>query len=380
MKIHTHIVYILFIAFCFIACNEGTSRRSKVKAEMPELEFHSFKLPIDYTSQVLDGFCHPTSTRIGEKDCMLIYNNLMHTIEVISLTEQKALKQIKLRMEGDNRIGEVRGVFLHGKHFILRTSFGIHRIDDEGNILSTWSGDVFLKANDELEGFSIMIPELMTYFNLYNFAGYDEQNGLITFSIYKWKKENGEYPKKILVLDCNTCEVVDVIDVFCSERMKQEPRLGILGSVNSIPHGNRGIYNFPASADVYVYARMEKTTQRYSPESDFAEPYYRCKERDDEEGLHTGHYFPLCYDALHNCFWRVQQRPQAERQGIAGKAFSIVRLSSDFQVTDEHIIPTDKEILPYPLFTEDGLILNRPYRQENEEKVICFYGIKLYHH
>ena len=189
------------------------------------MELHTFKLPMNYTNQVLEAFCHPTSTRIGEADCMLIYNHLMHAIGIIDLTHQRPLKQIKLKLEGENRIGDVRGIFSYKDDFILRSSFGFHRIDGTGNILSSWSGDHYLKGHEELKEYSIMIPELMTYFNLYNFAGYDECNGLTTFSIYKNKKENGEYPKKILVVDCHTCEVVDVIDVFCPERMKQEPHL-----------------------------------------------------------------------------------------------------------------------------------------------------------
>ena len=89
-------------------------------------------------------------------------------------------------------------------------------------------------------------------------SDYDERNGRMTFSIYKQKKEDGEYPKKILVVDCKNCEVVDVVDVRCSERMKREAQLGILGSVNSLPHGDSVIYNFPASAEVFVYNRKDK--------------------------------------------------------------------------------------------------------------------------
>lgn len=374
MKNMTHTALILFIVCLFTGCDGNIARRSVTKAEVPEMELHTFKLPMNYTNQILEAFCHPTSTRIGEADCMLIYNHLMHAIGIIDLTHQRPLKQIKLKLEGENRIGDVRGIFSYKDDFILRSSFGFHRIDGTGNILSSWSGDHYLKGHEELKEYSIMIPELMTYFNLYNFAGYDECNGLTTFSIYKNKKENGEYPKKILVVDCHTCEVVDVIDVFCPERMKQEPHLGILGSANSIPHGDLVIYNFPASDDVYVYNRKTKDTRTYSLESNFTKPYYQCKE-EDEEGLSTGHYFPLRYDALHDCFWRVQQQPKTERQGIADKAFSIVRISSDFQVTEEYIIPNKKGTLPYALFTEKQLLLNRPNLQGNEENVIFFYGI-----
>lgn len=374
MKFRTTVILIGLYAFLLTACGDSSSSRRKVKAEVPAMDFHSIKLPMEYTSEALGGFCHPTSTQIDGMDCMLMYNALIHAVEIIDLTHMKPFKQIKLKEEGSERIGDVRGVFHHQGNFILCASFGFYRIDGEGNLLTKWSGDEYLKANPSLEGFSIMIPELMTYFNLYNFTSYDERNDRMTFSIYKQEKEDGEYPKKILVVDCKSCEVVDVVNVVCPERMKREAQLGILGSVNPLPYGDSVIYNFPASAEVFVYSRKHKTTQCYTLGSDFTEHYYQCQEADDE-GLTSGYYFPLRYDVLRHCFWRVQQKPMVKGQGIAGKAFSILRISPNFQVTDEYLIPEDKGLLPYLLFTETQLMLNRPYNSGDGESVLCFYGI-----
>ena len=374
MKFRTTVILIGLYAFLLTACGDSSSSRRKVKAEVPTMDFHSIKLPMEYTSEALGGFCHPTSTQIDGMDCMLMYNALIHAVEIIDLTNMKPFRQIKLKEEGRERIGDVRGVFYHQGNFILRTSFGFYRIDGEGNLLAKWAGDEYLKANHSLKGFSIMIPELTMYFNLYNFTSYDERNDRMTLSIYKQEKENGGYPKKILVVDCKSCEVVDVVNVACPERMKREAQLGILGSVNSLPYGDSVIYNFPASAEVFVYNRKDRTTQCYTLGSDFAEPYYQCQGAGDE-GLASGYYFPLRYDVLRHCFWRVQQKPMAKGQGIAGKAFSIVRISPDFQVTDEYLIPKDKGLLPYLLFTEKQLMLNRPYDSDDGESVLCFYGV-----
>ncbi len=374
MKFRTTVILIGLYAFLLTVCGDSSSSRRKVKAEVPTMDFHSIKLPMEYTSEALGGFCHPTSTQIDGMDCMLMYNALIHAVEIIDLTHMKPFRQIKLKEEGRERIGDVRGVFYHQGNFILCASFGFYRIDGEGNLLAKWAGDEYLKANHSLKGFSIMIPELTMYFNLYNFTGYDERNDRMTLSIYKQDKEDGEYPKKILVVDCKSCEVVDVVNVACPERMKREAQLGILGSVNSLPYGDSVIYNFPASAEVFVYNRKDKTTQCYTLGSDFTEPYYQCQGAGDE-GLASGYYFPLRYDVLRHCFWRVQQKPMAKGQGIAGKAFSIVRISPDFQVTDEYLIPKDKGLLPYLLFTEKQLMLNRPYDSDDGESVLCFYGV-----
>ena len=365
---------LFFTGLLLTNCGSSSSHPNTMKAEVPTMDFHSVKLPMEYASEALGGFCHPTSTQIDGTDYMLMYNDLIHAVEIIDLTHMQPFRQIKLKEEGSGRIGDVRGVFHHQGNFILRTSFGFYRIDGEGNLLAKWSGDEYLKADNSLKGFSIMIPELTMYFNLYNFTGYDERNGRMTFSIYKQEKEDGEYPKKILVVDCKSCEVVDVVHVACPERMRREAQLGILGSVNSLPHGDKVIYNFPASAEVFVYSRKDKTTQCYTLGSDFTEPYYQCHGEGDV-GLFSGYYFPLRYDALHHCFWRVQQKPISKGQGIAEKSFSVVRISPDFQVTGEYLISDDMGLLPYLLFTERQLMLNRPYRLNNGENILCFYGI-----
>ena len=160
MKFRTTVILIGLYAFLLTVCGDSSSSRRKVKAEVPTMDFHSIKLPMEYTSEALGGFCHPTSTQIDGMDCMLMYNALIHAVEIIDLTHMKPFRQIKLKEEGRERIGDVRGVFYHQGNFILCASFGFYRIDGEGNLLAKWAGDEYLKANHSLKGFSIMIPEL----------------------------------------------------------------------------------------------------------------------------------------------------------------------------------------------------------------------------
>ena len=53
--------------------------------------------------------------------------------------------------------------------------------------------------------------------------------------------------------------------------------------------------------------------------------------------LKTGYYFPLCYDAYHDVFWRVQQGP-LDGHGVAGKPFSIMCISTDLMNSAEYVI------------------------------------------
>ena len=108
MKFESTIILIGLTVLLMTACEERTASRRKVKAEVPTMDFHSIKLPMEYTSEALGGFCHPTSTQIDGMDCMLMYNALIHAVEIIDLTHMKPFKQIKLKEEGSERIGDVR--------------------------------------------------------------------------------------------------------------------------------------------------------------------------------------------------------------------------------------------------------------------------------
>ena len=68
--------------------------------------------------------------------------------------------------------------------------------------------------------------------------------------------------------------------------------------------------------------------------------------------LKTGYYFPLCYDAYHDVFWRVQQGP-LDGHGVAGKPFSVMCISTDSLV-----------LLPYTGGDKIG------------ENNMCFYGLE----
>lgn len=86
---------------------------------------------------------------------------------------------------------------------------------------------------------------------------------------------------------------------------------------------------------------------------------------------------PIRYDRHRNNFWRVQQK-KIIGTGVAGKPFSVTRLSADFDVINEYDTPERKEISSFSiLFLSDKVLF--PYLGGEYIGLdnIAFYGIKL---
>jgi hypothetical protein len=193
------------------------------------------------------------------------------------------------------------------------------------------------------EGYGIAVPDLTVYFSVYSFFGFDAANGRVALPLYFYEKDTtGEYPKKVLIVSCDDWNIRDEVEIHCPDVIRKEGDMQLLGCVNVLPYGDRLIYNFPASSKVYVYDLSAKKSKEYDFPSTFTDPFFHLPDINGSEPgfgcLKTGYYFPLCYDAYHNVFWRIQQGP-LDGHGVGGKPFSI--LTNPIQTTG---IQYDKRI------------------------------------
>ena len=106
---------------------------------------------------------------------------------------------------------------------------------------------------------------------------------------------------------------------------------------------------------VYVYDLSAKKSKEYDFPSTFTDPFFHLPDINGSEPgfgcLKTGYYFPLCYDAYHNVFWRIQQGP-LDGHGVGGKPFSVMCISPDFLNSAEYVIPAGASIYPDLAFTD----------------------------
>ncbi len=369
-----HLISAAILAGIMSACGQkqATTRQESNK-DLERIENYSVNVTEDCIQVYENSNCRATTATIDEVDYMVGYSDPLHSIDLIALNGTPNFQQIKLKAQGPNGVNDVSGIFYYDHSFVLRTAKGFSRIDQEGNVMSQWNLNDYLAKN---KGFGLRFPEQTVVFNLFRNFGFDEQKGLVALPIYQYNKMNGQYPARILILSCRDWQLVEEVAVTYPEKLKQEKWLGCLGEIQALPHGDKVVYNFPASSDIFVYDRKTKTTKIHSITTQYTEDYYRCEDEQDQ-GIGGGYFMPIRYDYRHNSFWRVQQR-KINGGGIAGKPFSVTRLTSDFELIGEYDMPEKKNISSFNvLFTDDKVLFPYMGGEYIGENNMAFYGLKL---
>lgn len=366
---------ICICAGVFCACGGGRKSNTSVKESdegLIRMENFSVDVKEDCIQVYENSFCRATTAKIDGTDYMVAYSEPLHSIDLIALNGTPSFQQISLEKEGPDGVNGVTGIFHYDNTFILRTATGFCRVDNGGKVVSKWDLNDYLRKN---KGYGTRFPEQMMVFNLFRTLGFDEQEGLVAQPIYQYEKVDNQYPTRVLILSCKDWQVVEELDLTYPEKLKQEEWLGCLGEVQALPHGDKVVYNFPASSDIFVYDRTSKTTQVHSIATEYTAAYYRCEDEQDQ-GLTGGYFMPVRYDFRHGFFWRVQQKKV--EKGIANKSFSVTQMTSDFELVDEYDMPEKKSISSFTILFTDGKVLF-PYMggEYIGENNMAFYGLKL---
>ena len=366
----------------FCAC--GGQKQTATKGNNQELErIENFSVDVteDYAQIYENSSCRAVSAKIDGADCMLAYSDKLHCIDVIDLTNKRPLKQIQLVKEGPHGVLGVEGIFFYDNTFVLKGNVYLYRVDWEGHVVSKWSLNDYIAKNP---GFGLRFPDQYSIFNMYTHLGFNAEEGLVALPVYKYEKENGQYPAKVVIVSCKDWRVEEV-EIAYPEELKKPEWLGNLGLVQALPHGQKLIYNFPASANIYVYDRFTQETRTCTIESEYVEPF-SLPEQDmsgvgrgmGDTGLLKGLYMPIRYDALHKTFWRIQLKPTD--RGIFSRDFTISQISPDFKLMGEYDIPDAKKksISCYSiLFAEDAVLFPYMGGEYIGENNMAFYGLKL---
>ena len=354
-------------------CTNKSNKRQADEKAASRIECLSINVTEDYIQTYANSFCQSTSSRMEGKDYFIAYNQPLHCIDIINLTDRKPLKQVTLETQGPNGIPDVLGVYHYKNTFILKTSFGFCRIDDKGNILSKWILSDFLKKN--AKGYSIIVPDSqIIMMSGYSFFFFDENTGIVALPIYKKEKTGKErITKKILLLSSTDWSTIDLINIPYPEYLRKREKHDILESINVLPHGNLVIYNFPASSEVFVYDRTSKITRSYDIPSSYTKSIY-------EGDITSGFYGPLVYDSHRDTFWRIQERPLSSGSAAFGKPFSISQISSNFELLGEYSILEEEFqglIDKSPIFTNEAVLFTYNGGEYIGLNNMAFYGLKL---
>ena len=368
-------VLTLGLILCFIACGE---KRIAVKSALERVEAFAFDVNDDYLQSYAGSFCYSTSARIDGKQCLVVYNGKLHSVDILNLTDCQPLRQVILAKEGPDQILTPKGIGYYKDSFIIFTTNGLYRVGQDGKVLSKKLLNDLPQVKED--GYGIAVPGLSIYFSVYSFFGFDASKGVVALPLYSYEEDaTGEYAKKVLVISCDDWSIRNEVEIDCPDIIKKEGDMQLLSCINVLPHGDWLIYNFPASSKVYVYDLSAKKSKEYDFPSTFTDSFFRLPDMNEEEPgfgcLKTGYYFPLCYDAYHDVFWRVQQGP-LDGHGVAGKPFSVMCISTDLMNSAEYVIPAGSKIYPDLAFTDSLVLLPYTGGDKIGENNMCFYGLE----
>lgn len=246
--------------------------KTQVKTELQRIEAFAFDVNDDYLQSYAGTFCYSTSARIDGKECLIVYNGKLHSIDILNLADRRPLKQIALAKDGPDQILAPKGIGYYKDSFIILNTGGLYRVGQDGKVVSKKLLNDFPQIKEE--GYGIAVPDLTVYFSVYSFFGFDAANGRVALPLCFYEKDTtGEYPKKVLIVSCDDWNIRDEVEIHCPDVIRKEGDMQLLGCVNVLPYGDRLIYNFPASSKVYVYDLSAKKSKEYDFPSTFTDPF-----------------------------------------------------------------------------------------------------------
>lgn len=89
-------VLTLGLILCFTACGE---KKITVKSALERVEAFAFDVNDDYLQSYAGSFCYSTSARIDGKQCLVVYNGKLHSVDILNLTDCQPLRQVILAKE-----------------------------------------------------------------------------------------------------------------------------------------------------------------------------------------------------------------------------------------------------------------------------------------
>lgn len=126
-------VWTLMLILGLIACGE---KKTQVKTELQRIEAFAFDVNDDYLQSYAGTFCYSTSARIDGKECLIVYNGKLHSIDILNLADRRPLKQIALAKDGPDQILAPKGIGYYKDSFIILNTGGLYRVGQDGKVVS----------------------------------------------------------------------------------------------------------------------------------------------------------------------------------------------------------------------------------------------------
>lgn len=177
-------VWTLMLILGLIACGE---KKTQVKTELQRIEAFTFDVNDDYLQSYAGTFCYSTSARMDGKECLIVYNGKLHSIDILNLADRRV-----------TAYSPYINPEVHPVQSCLGLTFPIFLVINFC-FLIFWLIVRYRFALVPLLGFLLCYPQLRTYMPVNPGTAGQPENSikLLSYNIMSFgnmKKENGQNP------------------------------------------------------------------------------------------------------------------------------------------------------------------------------------------
>lgn len=289
------------------------------------------------------GTCKSFSAEIEGENIFFGYNKKLHSIDMISLSKKRPLKQIKLSKDGPNSIGLlVVGIAYFEGSILVDDSSYYYKIDMDGNVLSKISKNELLGSLVKDYTFNKVMPIMWIG---YRFLLIDPIKGEFAVTLYPFNNSDNTLPLYVAVISIDSWKVTSLIKVPFPNFIKKEGDMYELNVLNAILVNNKMVYNYPASSKIFVYDRIVKDLKVIDFETklskSFNKPIDKFGVDKSRASMFFGYYYPLYYDAYRDVFWRLNVGEINERGKYLNRSYTLSRITGNFLEYKEIELPSD---------------------------------------
>ena len=369
---------VLGVSILFLATSGCTGGKGK-KTEATGPEFDTLTVPVGdsyYLQAYVAPFCYSTTAEIDGKDYLIGYNEKIHAVDFIDLTDKKPARRVQLQKDGPEGVQALWGLDYYRGDVFIETMTGYFLVDSAGQIKKKISKS---EITDGFPDYRIWKPNMILWM-MYKFVFFDRENGIFAVPLYP-ADLNAQIPSSpLLIVRVSLADgkVIDRIEAPYPEALKKRAKWGALNDLNICMHGNELLFNYAASSDVYRCDLSSGEITRMEMPSQYTDNVFMPQEEAsldvNQASVNAGYYFPLQYDPYRNVYWRLHLGNTARRAAYMDRPYVVTEISSDLKKIREIEIPASGlNLYTNLLISRNGVLL--PYYYGLDENSLNLFRI-----
>lgn len=352
-------IFYFLMALGLLSCGEKMSKEARLEKSDKLLA-----LALDETVKSMSRSLFLYTDPAG-REYIVFQNGFQNEICFYDFNTQELAFKIKPHFEGDNGVGSMFGFYVHNLDSIFLTSRGVERIFLIDTACVVKDKINYSKTTDG-------IPLRRTYSCTHYYHPIDKIGNKL-YMISGCDRKRKENPISYTI-DLDTREIEALPFQYLKLRTQINPGKTATEEdlFSRIYDGERFIYSFSYSEDVYIASVDHQTITKKTVKSRYLDEYVFSDDFGNvtfKDGCEKGEYGNLLYDKYRNVYYRIiypksdvpgnlTDREYIDLLSYGKKGFSIIILDKDLNVMGETLFPDYTYNSMMAFVHEDGLYLS----------------------